>query len=176
MNSSPVKIHLLPGGILPERKTAGAGAFDIFARAIVSPDEMDPQRPFLRKTLFDFENNEAMELDYRLEPDESVLVGIGFVTEMEFPLTYKICRRSGLSSKRIMVMNNDTIIDSDYRGEAGVLLQNRSDDSFLLKKGMRIAQIKFEFAVIPDLIEIFSYNELSQTERGAKGFGSTGIK
>ena len=75
-----------------------------------------------------------------------------------------------------MVMNNDTIIDSDYRGEAGVLLQNRSDEPFLLTKDTRIAQIKFEYAVIPKFEKVSLYTDLSRTERGAKGFGSTGLK
>ena len=189
-----VRIHLLPGGRMPERKTAGAGAFDVFTRAMVSPHEMDPQKSFLRKTLFDFENipgdnpvtgghvvscpvKNGVELAYKLEPNESVLLGIGFITEMEFPMIYKIHQRSGLSSTQdIVVINNDTIVDSDYRGEAGVRIKNIGNQPFLLEKGMRIAQIKFELAVIPELEEVFSYDDLSQTERGAKGFGSTGMK
>lgn len=194
LEQNTVRIHLLPGGKMPERKTAGAVAFDVFTRAIVSPHEMDPQKKFLRKTLFDFENissddlaieghivtlpqEKGLELAYRLEPHESVLLGIGFITEMAFPMLYKIHQRSGLSSVRdIVVVNNDTIVDSDYRGEAGVRVKNIGDHPFLLKKGMRIAQIKFELAVIPDLTEVLLYDDLSQTERGAKGFGSTGIK
>ena len=86
MNDPSVKIYLVPGGMMPERKTAGAAAFDVFARAIVSPDVMDPQKSFLRKTLFDFKNT-----PYDLKPQESVLIGIGFLTEMDFPLCYKIC-------------------------------------------------------------------------------------
>lgn len=49
-----VRIHLLPGGKMPERKTAGAVGFDAAIRAVVSPSEMDPANPILRKTLFDF--------------------------------------------------------------------------------------------------------------------------
>lgn len=195
-----VRIHLLPGGKMPKRKTPGAVAFDVFIRAIVSPNEMDSQQKFLRKTLFDFENipsnnpvveghvvtslkknyfsqEKEIELSYKLEPQESVLLGIGFITEMEFPMLYKIHQRSGLSSVwDIIVINNDTIVDSDYRGEAGVRVKNIGSHPFLLKKEMRIAQIKFELAVIPELEKVFSYDDLSQTERGAKGFGSTGIK
>ncbi len=168
-----VRIHLLPGGKMPERKTAGAACFDVFARAIVSPREMDPQKSFLRKTLFDFPGLAS----YRLEPNESVLLGIGFITEMEFPMYYEIKQRSGLSSVwDVIVINDNTIVDSDYRGEAGVRLKNIGNCPFLLKRGMRIAQIKFEFAVIPELEEVFSYDDLTQTERGAKGFGSTGMK
>ena len=177
LKPNSVRIHLLSGGRMPERKTPGAVAFDVSARAIVSPHEMDAQKSFLRKTLFDFTTKDGIEIAYRLEPDESVLLGIGFVTEMEFPLCYEIKQRSGLSSTQdIIVVNKDTIVDSDYRGEAGVRLKNIGNLPFLLKKGMRIAQIKFEFAVIPEFTEVFSYDDLSQTERGAQGFGSTGIK
>lgn len=49
-----VRIHLLPGGKMPERKTGGAIGFDASIRAVVSPSEMDLTNPILRKTLFDF--------------------------------------------------------------------------------------------------------------------------
>jgi len=66
--------------------------------------------------------------------------------------------------------------DSDYRGEAGVLVYNRNPHPFLLHKDMRIAQVIFQKAIIPNLVTVKSYEELSNTARGAGGFGSTGIK
>ena len=54
--SAAVKIHLLPGGIMPERKSKGAAGYDVAVRAVISPREMDPENPILRRTLFDFES------------------------------------------------------------------------------------------------------------------------
>ncbi|MDX1536021.1 MAG: hypothetical protein R3346_04650, partial [Candidatus Spechtbacterales bacterium] len=107
MNKPDIKIHVLPGGKMPERKTEGAVGFDCYLRAIVSPTEMDPENPRLRKTIFDFTtsglpedintrhfiNNKNGEWAYRLEPMKSVLVGIGFVTEIDFPYFYWVAPR-----------------------------------------------------------------------------------
>ena len=135
-----IRIHILPGGVMPERKSSGAIGYDVCLRAIVSSGEMDPQNPYLRKTLFDFQNlptdpeilkhitrvangDGSEELVYRMEPGESVLGGIGFVTEMPFPVFYWVAPRSGLATKSgITVTNAPGMVDPDYRGEAGVLV------------------------------------------------------
>jgi len=192
--SNLVRIHLLPGGKMPERKTAGAIGFDAAIRAVVSPTEMDSTNPILRKTLFDFaevpKDNPYVErhvvivpgqsgnqLAYQMDPEESVLVGIGFITEMEWPMFYWIAPRSGLAAKwGITVTNAPGTVDSDYRGEAGVLVYNRNPHPFLLHKDMRIAQVIFQRAIIPSIESVESCEELSSTARGTGGFGSTGIK
>ena len=189
-----VRIHLLPGGKMPERKTPGAIGFDAAIRAIVSPMEMDSLNPILRKTLFNFTEvpkdnpyterhivivpgQSGNQLAYQMDPGESVLVGIGFITEMEWPMFYWIAPRSGLAAKwGITVTNAPGTVDPDYRGEAGVLVYNRNPHPFLLHKDMRIAQIIFQKAIIPDIEKVVSCEELSSTTRGTDGFGSTGIK
>ena len=195
MDKPPVKIHLLPGGKMPEMKTVGAIGFDVSIRAVVSPSDMDPENPVLRKTLFDFENmpkdnphverhvtlmpgQDGNQLAYKMEPEESTLVGIGFLTEMEWPMFYWVAPRSGLAAKwGITVTNAPGTVDPDYRGEAGVLVYNRDPvHSFLLYRGMRIAQIIFQRALIPEFIRVESPRELSDTHRGIGAFGSTGIK
>lgn len=194
MDRPPVKIHLLPGGKMPEMKTEGAIGFDVAIRAVVSPSEMDPANPTLRKALFDFENvptnNPYVErhvivvpsqaenlMAYQMEPQESTLVGIGFITEMEWPMFYWVAPRSGLAAKwGITVTNAPGTVDPDYRGEAGVLVYNRNPHPFLLHKGMRIAQIIFQKALIPEFTRVNSLAQLSGTSRGVGGFGSTGIK
>src|SRR5436190_2426276 len=110
-----IRMHILPGGFMPERQTAGAIGYDVRIRAIVSDHEMDPKNPNLRQTIFDFENlpenlivagqvlelpyrKNERELVYRMRPNESVLVGIGFITQMASPLFYWVAPRSGLSS------------------------------------------------------------------------------
>lgn len=188
-----VKIHLLPGGKIPEMKTAGAIGFDVSIRAVVSPNEMDLVNPNLRKTLFDFQNvptdNPYIErhvvampsqtgnlLAYQMEAGESVLVGIGFLAEMEWPMFYWVAPRSGLAAKwGITITNAPGTVDPDYRGEAGALVYNRNPHPFLLHKDMRIAQIIFQRALIPTFVKIGSLEELSETGRGTGGFGSTGI-
>ncbi|HEY4510470.1 MAG TPA: dUTP diphosphatase [Candidatus Paceibacterota bacterium] len=190
-----VKVYVLPGGKLPERKTDGAIGYDVSLRAIVSPKEMDAENPVLRKVLFDFKNppedpellrhvltvssDEKLgaqnELVYNLDPGESVLGGIGFITEMSFPMFYWVAPRSGLASKYgITVTNAPGTVDPDYRGEAGVLIYNRSSVPFFLRHNMRIAQIIFQWAIIPELLNT-DIDQLLSTNRGAGGFGSTGI-
>ncbi len=189
MNQPEVKLHVLPGGIMPKRQTEGAIGYDVHLRAIVSPFDMDPEQPLLRKSLFDFRSmpenptiaghvlTQMNEVVYRMAPGESVLVGIGFVCEMPFPMFYWVAPRSGLASKwGITVTNAPGIVDPDYRGEAGVLVYNRADNHFDLRWGMRIAQVIFQTATIPNFTEISSMSELLETKRGVGGFGSTGLK
>lgn len=185
-----VKIFLLPGGTLPARMTDGAIGFDVYLRAIVSPTRMASDNPNLRQTLFDFEKrprNQKMarrvhrvkgDLVYRLGPRESVLVGIGFVTEMKHPMFFWVAPRSGLASKHgIQVTNAPGTVDPDYRGEAGVLVHNcNSRKTFDLQRDMRIAQIVFQEALIPEFVFVRKFENLSVSGRGVGGFGSTGLK
>ena len=195
MINPPIPIYLLPGGRLPERQTEGAIGYDVYLRAIVSPTEMDSEKPNLRKTIFDFrttpseqsanrhvrrvqcENGKGKEIVYVMDPGESVLVGIGFITAMEFPMFYWVAPRSGLASRHgITVTNAPGTVDPDYRGEAGVLVYNRNKVPFSLRHGIRIAQIIFQWALIPKLNPVSHCNDLPKSNRGAGGFGSTGLR
>ena len=84
-----------------------------------------------------------------------------------------VTSRSGLALKNgIFVLNSPGIIDSDYRGEIGVILFNTSSEPFLVQESMRIAQlviIKYERAVFSKV------DSLPETDRGSGGFGSTGL-
>jgi len=184
-----LSICALPGGKLPERKTKGAIGYDTYLRAVVSVNEMDSYNPNLRKTLFDFKNmptdNEVARhvfkvedrLVYRMDPGESVLVGIGFVAQMLFPMFYWVAPRSGLASRwGITVTNAPGTVDPDYRGEAGVLVYNRKETPFDLEHDMRIAQIIFQTALIPKFKVVKKVEDLGRTSRGVGGFGSTGLK
>ncbi len=186
---SVLRVYVVPGGKMPERKTPGAIGFDAYLRAVVSPTELDPDNPNLRKTLFDFRERPKEkkvsqrvkrvggELVYRMRPGESVLVAIGFVCEMPFPMFYWVAPRSGLASKwGITVTNAPGTVDPDYRGEAGVLVYNRNRTTFDLKHRMRIAQVIFQEALIPRLSRVMKFGALSGTERGVGGFGSTGLR
>ena len=187
-----VFLHVLPGCIKPERKSKGAIGYDAGIRAIVSPFDVDEEKPYLRKTLFDFENtpdnleiagrveiikeNGSKELVYNLLPGESVTAGLGFITAMPFPLFYLMVDRSSWASKhQLKVMNAPGAIDPDYRGEAGAVIKNWGDKIFKLKHNMRIVQCIFQYAIIPFFVDTPEYKNLPKTVRGAGGFGSTGI-
>lgn len=184
-------MYVVPGGTIPKRQTDGAIGYDVHIRAVVSNTEMDEKIPTLRKTLFDFNtipkneqvgrhiketiNKEGGELVYRMDPGESVLVGIGVIFEMPFPMFFWVAPRSGLSSKHgITVTNAPGTVDPDYRGEAGVLVYNRNNHCFDLTHNMRIAQIIFQYAIIPEITQVKEYADLSDTRRGSGGFGHTG--
>ncbi len=110
--------------------------------------------------------------DVIINPGERKLIGTGLAFEIEFGYEVQIRPRSGLAYKHgITVLNTPGTIDSDYRGEIKVLLINHGSEPFEIKKGERIAQ-----AVIAPVIqaEIVEVEELSDTERGSGGFGSTG--
>lgn len=82
--------------------------------------------------------------------------------------------RSGLALKHgITVLNSPGTIDSDYRGEIGVLLINLSDTPFVINAGERIAQMVVARHEQAELIEV---EELDDTERGAGGYGHTGVE
>ncbi|MCQ2417261.1 MAG: dUTP diphosphatase [Oscillospiraceae bacterium] len=84
-----------------------------------------------------------------------------------------LCARSGLACRYgIGLANGVGIIDADYRGEICVALLNQSDKEFVVTAGMRIAQLIVVPIIMP---EICTAETLTETERGAGGFGSTGI-
>jgi len=105
---------------------------------------------------------------------ERALVKTGLFLEIPQGYEAQVRPRSGLAFKNgITVLNTPGTIDADYRGEVGVILINLSDKAFEIVNGERIAQLVFakveQANLIPDIT-------LSETERGAGGFGSTGVK
>ncbi len=108
----------------------------------------------------------------RLKPMERHIVKTGLFMALPEGFEAQVRPRSGLAAKHgITVLNSPGTIDADYRGEVGVILINLSQTDFEITNGMRIAQMviaRFEQA------EFIEVNELSETERGAGGFGSTG--
>eukprot|EP00937_MAST-01D_sp_MAST-1D-sp2_P002315 g2315.t1 len=83
----------------------------------------------------------------------------------------RIAPRSGLAWKRHVDVGAG-VIDADYRGPVGVVLFNHADEELVIEKGDRVAQLVLERIVIPEVLEV---DELDETERGAGGFGSTGV-
>ena len=119
-------------------------------------------------------------LDIRANLDESVTLGpleramihTGLYVELPEGCEMQIRPRSGLAAKHgITVLNSPGTIDADYRGEIKVILVNLSNEPFTIEAGERIAQM---IVARYEQIEWQAVEELSSTERGAGGFGSTG--
>lgn len=109
-----------------------------------------------------------------LQPLERRLVPTGLFLEIPEGFEVQIRPRSGLAFKHgITVLNSPGTIDADYRGEVGVLLVNLSNEPFEIQHGERIAQMVVASYTQAELIET---TELSATDRGSGGFGSTGKK
>lgn len=107
-----------------------------------------------------------------IEPNESKLIKTGIKLELPPNTEAQIRPRSGLALKNgISVLNTPGTIDEGYRGEIGVILINHSKKSFSVSKGMRIAQMIIAPIIRPIIEEV---KDLSNTERGSGGFGSTG--
>lgn len=133
------------------------------------PDAKIPQYQTLGAAGFDLH---ALE-DYKLSAGERVLVKTGLAFELQSGFELQIRPRSGLALKNgISVLNAPGTIDSDYRGEVGVLLINHSKEDFAIKKGDRIAQ-----GVVAryERVEFEVCEELGESARGAGGFGSSGV-
>lgn len=107
-----------------------------------------------------------------LDPLQRVLVPTGLYIEVPVGYEAQIRPRSGLALKKgISVLNSPGTIDADYRGEVRVILVNLSQDSFQINDGDRIAQMVISAHVQAQLEEV---EVLSETRRGAGGFGHTG--
>ncbi|NVP54760.1 dUTP diphosphatase [Mycoplana rhizolycopersici] len=133
---------------LPSYETAGAAGMDL--RAAVTEGE-----PLV------------------LAPGSRALVPTGFVFEIPEGYEAQIRPRSGLAFKHgITCLNTPGTIDSDYRGEVKVLLVNLGTTDFVIERDMRIAQMVIAPVVQAQVREV---TEAGATERGAGGFGSTGV-
>lgn len=129
---------------LPIKSTIGAACYDAYL-----PDSFPP-----------------------LMPGDCRIINLGFQVEVPYGFELQVRSRSGLASKGIIVANGIGCIDSDYRGDVGVILLNLSGAIQPLNQGDRICQLKLAYA--PDI----SWNivdTLDFTERGSGGFGSTGV-
>ncbi len=106
-----------------------------------------------------------------LKPLERTLIPTGLFLELPQGYEAQVRPRSGLAFKNgLTVLNSPGTIDADYRGEVGVILVNLSAENFTITDGMRIAQMVI---ARHETAEWQETTELSETERGAGGFGST---
>jgi len=145
---SRVRVLRLPTNLdlpLPSRQTTGSAGFDLA----------------------------SAEPDFILAPGERRLVSTGLVLEIPTGIEGQVRPRSGLALRYgITLPNAPGTIDSDYRGELRVILQNSGTDPVTITRGDRIAQLVFARYETPELVDA---TELEASNRGVGGFGSTGV-
>ena len=136
---------LREGAVLPQRQTEGAAGYDLCA---------------------------CLEEPVTLQPGEGYPFPTGLAAEIPQGYAGMVFCRSGLGVKHgISLPNCVGVIDSDYRGELVVPLRNFGDGTYTIQPGERIAQLVIMPVLLPEIVEV---EELSQTQRGQGGFGSTG--
>jgi len=108
-----------------------------------------------------------------IEPGGSALIPTGYCLEIPSGYEGQVRPRSGLALERcVTVLNSPGTVDSDYRGEVGVILINHGSTPFTVNRGDRVAQIVFCKVCRPLLQES---DDLDHTARGDGGFGHTGV-
>lgn len=144
-----IQIRQLPGNEdlpLPTRMSEGASGFDLIA---------------------------AVSKECLLKPGERVLIPTGIAIALPHGLEAQVRPRSGLALRHgLTVLNSPGTIDADYRGEIGVILINHGENTFTIQRGLRIAQLVIQ-KVPPIRWKVV--DTLSETKRGAGGFGHTGV-
>lgn len=147
VNTVSIPCTVADGAQIPVYKTAGAAGCDVCA---------------------------FLQAPVTLKPLERALIPTGLSFAIPAGYEMQVRPRSGLAAKNgVTVLNTPGTIDSDYRGEVKVILINLSNEAFTVQNGDRIAQL----IVAPVTTGAFTaVAELSSTERGAGGFGSTGVK
>lgn len=157
MNRQPVKVRISrlsgfdPGIPLPTCGTPDSAGFDV------------------RANLPAGERIEGLTIPSR----EVRLVPLGFALEIPMGHEAQIRSRSGLALNHgVAVLNSPGTIDADYRGPVGVILINHGPSAFTVSHGDRVAQLVFGPVIRAEFTEAVS---LDETERGAGGFGSTGV-
>ena len=116
----------------------------------------------------------CLDTDVTINPHETVLIPTGIAIELPVGFAGLIYARSGLATKKGLAPANKVgVVDCDYRGEVKVALHNHSDIYQTVAAGERVAQLVITPYVTAKFVEC---DELSDTVRGAGGFGSTGSK
>jgi dUTP diphosphatase len=116
----------------------------------------------------------AVEVPLTLAPGAIAMVPTGFALEVPEGFEMQVRPRSGLAARHgITLPNSPATVDSDYRGEVRVIVQNLGPEPFVVERGMRIAQMVLQRVPHVQWVEV---EELSATARGAGGFGHTGAK
>lgn len=144
-----VKVYNESNNPLPQYETLGAAGLDV--RAFIS-------EPIV------------------IQPRDRVLIPTGLYVEIPIGYEIQVRPRSGLALKKgITVLNTPGTIDSDYRNGIGIILINLGEDFFTVNPGDRIAQLVLNEVPQINWVPVESRDNLSSTDRGFGGFGSTGV-
>ena len=139
-----------------------------FQRLPSNPDLPLPARATPQAAGYDIRS--AVEVV--LNPGEIRLISTGLIMELPEGMECQVRPRSGLALKYgITLPNSPGTIDPDYRGEVKIIIQNLGSEQVTLIRGERVAQLVFSLFQSPEVSEV---KELSSTDRGEDGFGSTG--
>lgn len=146
MNKIDIKCLASEGAVIPCYKTEGAAGADVCA---------------------------LIKEPVTIAPGSFAMIPTGLFFEIPMGYEIQVRPRSGLAAKNgVTVLNTPGTIDSDYRGELKIILINLGKEAFVVNNGERIAQI----IVCPVTVASFTITDsLSDTTRGEKGFGSTGV-
>lgn len=135
----------------------------------MNPEAKLPEKAHPTDAGFDLFSIEEKEIP----AGEASLIKTGVSIQLPPNTEAQVRPRSGLALKHsITVLNSPGTIDEDYRGEIGVILINHGKEIFIVEKGMKIAQMVIQPVLSVDIEE--AEGELSETNRGTGGFGSTG--
>lgn len=139
---------------------------------IVAEKEFIPQ--YATETSAGADLKAHVEYSICVSPGARVVVPTGIKIQLPPMLCALVTPRSGLAVKKgITITNSPGLIDSDYRGEIGVVIQNTGDSPFIIDPGDRIAQL----LIVPWFHASWDeVSELGDTDRGEGGFGHTGVK
>lgn len=169
-----IKFKLEEGIELPKFESALASGFDVVAHSIIKVYKGDKEvtGEKLDKVRQSFNDRGYI----KLRPFERVLFGTGLtLADINTSLEIQVRPRSGVSLKRgLFIANSPGTIDADFRGQCGVIIYNSTPFLNQVDKGERIAQ--FVPAYVVERPDISSSEDVSSTERGGSGFGSTGSK
>lgn len=175
------RIH--PNAKLPTRAHPSDAGYDVYA-ALDTPLRIIPGSSAMISAGFkigimplaDLPDGQTFDLEH--QTDGSYLLGKGskhnqLLQMVPFVWTVDVRSRSGLAAKyNVFVANSPGTIDQNYRGEIKIILYNAGAVDFIVEPGDRIAQLVVNRAFQPAFVEVDS---LEETDRGAKGFGSTGV-
>ena len=139
-----------------------------FQRLPSNPDLPLPARATPQAAGYDIRS----AIEVVLNPGEIRLISTGLIMELPEGMECQVRPRSGLALKYgITLPNSPGTIDPDYRGEVKIIIQNLGSEQVTLIRGERVAQLVFSLFESPEVSEV---KELSSTDRGEDGFGSTG--
>lgn len=140
-----------------------------FQRLLSNPDLPLPARATPQAAGYDIRSAETKVV---LDPGEIRLISTGLIMELPEGMECQVRPRSGLALNHgITLPNSPGTIDPDYRGEVKIIVQNLGSEQVTLIRGERVAQLVFSLFQSPEVVEV---EELSNTDRGESGFGSTG--